>query len=80
MGSLAGIIAAMRGEHAKPSIQPEDVLNEAEYQVLMRARRGELSCPWCGNLLVGRFFFRIEAGEQLQGVQLNCPHCKFEEY
>ena len=70
----------MNREHNTFAVYPEDVLNVSEYQVLMRAWRGELSCPRCGMALLGRFFFRVVDGDQIKGVQLNCVACGFEEY
>ena len=70
----------MNREYNSFAVYPEDVLNVSEYQVLMRAWRGELSCPRCGMALLGRFFFRVVDGDQIKGVQLNCVACGFEEY
>ena len=70
----------MNREHKPFAVYPEDVLNVSEYQVLVQARRGELSCPRCGKTLLGRFFFRVVDGDQIKGVQLNCVACGFEEY
>ena len=70
----------MNREHNTFAVYPEDVLDVSEYQVLVQARRGELSCPRCGKALLGRFFFRVVDGDQIKGVQLNCVACGFEEY
>ena len=72
--------AAMNKERSTLAVHPEDVLSASEYQVLMRAQRGELTCPRCGSKLLGRFFFRVKLGDQIKGVQLNCVACGFEEY
>jgi len=60
-------------------IQAEDVLPEKEYQVLQRARAGEIACPWCERPLEGSFYFFVEDGHQDTGVRLRCSGCGFDE-
>lgn len=60
-------------------IQPEDVLNEQEYQLLQRARAGEIPCPWCERPLMGSFYFFLHDGYQYKGVRLRCSGCGFDE-
>ena len=61
------------------TVQPEDVLNEQEYQLLQRARAGEISCPWCELPLTGSFYFFLDEGTQYKGVRLHCSGCGFDE-
>ena len=60
-------------------IQPEDVLNEEEYQLLQRAQAGEIPCPWCERPLIGSFYFFLDGGYQHKGVRLCCSGCGFDE-
>lgn len=60
-------------------IQPEDVLNEQEYQLLQRAQAGEIPCPWCERPLAGSFYFFLDDGIQYKGVRLRCSGCGLDE-
>lgn len=60
-------------------IQPEDVLTEKEYQLLQRARAGEIPCPWCERPLEGSFYFFLDDGDEDKGVRLRCSNCGFDE-
>jgi hypothetical protein len=60
-------------------IQPEDVLNEEEYQLLQRAQAGEIPCTWCDRPSTGSFYFFLEDGYQYKGVRLCCSDCGFDE-
>ena len=61
-------------------IRPQDVLNEREFELYERARRGEIPCPRCDLPLLGLFFFEVlPDGEQSKGVTLRCPGCQYEE-
>lgn len=53
-----------------------DVLTEQEYQLLQRARAGEIPCPWCERPLTGSFY---DDGDQYKGVCLQCSGCGFDE-
>jgi hypothetical protein len=53
-----------------------DVLNEQEYQLLQRARAGEIPCLWCERPLTRSFY---DDGEQHKGVRLQCSSCGFDE-
>ena len=69
----------MNRERERYTIQPEDVLTEREHELLDRAQAGEISCPWCGQILRGMFYFYLEDGYHDKGVRLHCPSCGFDE-
>ena len=69
----------MGNERIQYEIGAEDVLNSGEYDLLRRAQRGEVSCPWCELPLVGTFYFSVERGIQTKGVRLFCSGCGFDE-
>ena len=59
---------------------PEDVLPAKEVELLERARKGLVICPWCERPLVGEFFcHELDGGDIEAGVRLSC-RCGFEEY
>jgi hypothetical protein len=66
-------------QRTQQQIQPEDVLTEEEYQLLQRARAGEIPCPWCERPLRGSFYFFLDEGIQTKGVRLQCSGCGFDE-
>ena len=69
----------MNKERERYTIQPEDVLTEREHEVLDRAQAGEITCPWCGHILRGFFYFYLENGYHDKGVRLHCAGCGFDE-
>ena len=61
-------------------VRPEDVLPAKEVELLERARKGLVICPWCERPLVGEFFcLELEDDAVEAGVRLSC-RCGFEEY
>lgn len=82
MGAKGGgddIISSMTREIERYSIQPKDALNEQEYQLLQRARAGEIFCPWCERPLIGSSYFFLDEGIQYKGARLQCSDCGFDE-
>jgi predicted RNA-binding Zn-ribbon protein involved in translation (DUF1610 family) len=69
----------MSEENQGYTIQPEDVLTVQEHDLLDRAQAGEISCPWCGEVLTGIFYFYLEDGCHDKGVRLHCSSCGFDE-
>jgi hypothetical protein len=65
-------------EHLRATIQPEDVLTQGQYELLLEARAGRVPCPWCERPLTGAFYFFVVDGCQEKGVRLRCP-CGFDE-
>lgn len=62
------------------TVRPEDVLSAKEMELLDRARKGLVICPWCERPLAGGFFcLGLKSGDIETGVRLNC-RCGFEEY
>lgn len=61
-------------------VGPEDVLTAAEAELLQRADKGILPCPWCDLPLKGEFvYYELEDDDFYAGVRLSCG-CGFVEY
>ena len=61
-------------------VGPEDVLTAQEVDLLQRAESGKVSCPWCGQPLMGEFlYYDLENDDFYAGVRLSCG-CGFVEY
>jgi hypothetical protein len=58
----------------------EDVLAVREGELLDKAEKGAVPCPWCGRPLRGEFvYFELEDEDDYAGVRLLCI-CGFVEY
>jgi len=64
-------------ESVKP--KPEDTLDAEEMELLQRARRREIACPWCDRALAGEFVTYDLGDDVTAGVRLSC-RCGFVEY
>ena len=61
-------------------VNVEAMLSESEGDLLKRARKGRVPCPWCGRALTGKpVTFEQQDDEPYVGVRLSCS-CGFVEY
>lgn len=61
-------------------LEPEDILPAKEAELLQKAKKGVLPCPWCDGPLRGEFVcFTMEGDDFYAGVRLSCL-CGFVEY
>ena len=58
----------------------EDVLAAEELELVEKARKEELTCPWCERPLRAEFVYvELENDDYYAGVRLSCS-CGFVEY
>jgi hypothetical protein len=57
------------------TVRPEQVLTEAEAQLMQKIDREELPCPRCASPLTGEKF----VSEVYTGVMVECLKCGFRE-
>jgi hypothetical protein len=61
-------------------VRMEDVLAVEEAELLDRAEKGAVPCPWCGRPLRGELvYFEFGDEDSYAGVRLSCS-CGFVEY
>ena len=79
-GELAGAHCGDRFAEKVIEVSPEDILAAEEVDVLQRADKGILPCPWCDLPLKGEFvYYELEGDDFYAGVRLSCG-CGFVEY
>lgn len=74
----------MRGEimslQESVEVRMKESLGVWEAELLKRAEKGDLSCPWCGRPLKGVVIhFELDDEDSYAGVRLSC-RCGFVEY
>lgn len=73
-------VGESNGKEERSEVRPDEVLTQAEAELLVRARAGQLPCPWCQRPLDGEFVFhRLEGEVDYARVRLSCL-CGFVEY
>ena len=61
-------------------VRKEDVLAVKEAELLKKADKGSIPCPWCGQPLKGEFvYFEFDKDDYCAAVRLSC-RCGFVEY